>query len=254
MDSVASSLAYPSSPDSVFFMPFVPYAVALSLSVVYLKMRHSKIPMYRSRAKHRFHEVVMLLQRMGELHISARVNAALGVAILREMDKAAKELANVSVAAQDSGSGPGPAGLPGRDARTQHDQDVSPGHINNSSEVESQRQDAASTPVPSRPSETPGTATGMGTPRMPSVPRENAGAKQGSSTPRPPPVSQGGAANTQQPALTPNLALSSPWGDISDIDLFVHFDPGFDLSAVDAALGANLDMGYPQLWTTPWPE
>lgn len=241
MDSVGSSLTYPSSLDSVFIMPFVPYAVALSLSVVYLKMRHSKIPMYRSRAKHRFHEIVTLLQRMGELHTSARVNAALGVAILREMDKAAKELASVSVA-QDAGAGP----VPAREPRS-HEQEVSPGHSSAHIAADSQRQDA--TPLP-RQSGPPGTA--MDTPRMSSAAREQSGARQ-NSTPRPA-VAQG-TASTPQAATAPHVALSTPWEDISDIDLFVHFDPGFDLSAVDAALGANLDMGYPQLWTTtPWPE
>lgn len=34
-------------------------------------------------------------------------------------------------------------------------------------------------------------------------------------------------------------------GDFLDIDLFGYFNPGFDLNAVDAALEADLDIGFP---------
>jgi hypothetical protein len=34
----------------------------------------------------------------------------------------------------------------------------------------------------------------------------------------------------------------------SELDLFGHFDPEFDLSAVDNALEANLDIALPLMW------
>ena len=46
------------------------------------------------------------------------------------------------------------------------------------------------------------------------------------------------------PAILDNLDV--------DVDLFGYFDPSFDLGAIDTALEANLDMGIPQTWNTPW--
>lgn len=62
------------------------------------------------------------------------------------------------------------------------------------------------------------------------------------------------AQGQHQDAAVLGSGVPPSWGNLSDIDLFVHFDPGFDLSAVDTALEANLDMGYPQTWTMQWPE
>lgn len=258
IDNVISSLSSPSSSDSIFIMPFVPYAVALSLSVVYLKMRHSKIPMYRFRAKQRFREIVGLLQNMGELYTSARVNAGLGLAILREMEKTAKELATGG--GGGNGGGGGGASAPGSSSKTSSGSTSTPTrpdsesasssaqHPSNVSAGDSHLREEQHPPA-SRPSHGSSQAPSIMTPAF--TPREVATpASMGSSST----MQQQAAANHPQPAVNSIPAFTASWGDVSDIDLFVHFDPGFDLGAVDAALEANLDMGYPQLWTTPWPQ
>lgn len=184
-----------------------------------------------------------LLQRVGSIYTSARVNAALGVAILREMDKTAKQL----VTSNNAGT-PGPkveASTAARPVSTHEDTTERQVMMRDRfSEVDSgkasQQQQSASagmqrlispvvteggssTPFASRGDNTPSSNAAMELDRM-----------------------------SQHAAAIGNVPPA--WGDLSDIDLFVHFDPGFDLSAVDTALEANLDMGYPQTWTMQWPE
>lgn len=279
-------------------MPFVPYAVALSLSVVYLKMRHSKIPMYRFRAKQRFREIVGLLQSMGELYTSARVNAGLGLAILREMDKTAKELAtgtaggnggglgaggknaggggavsasssapvtrpqskSVSPARQGSsstserhtGSGVDGGGAGGAAAAVQEEQQFAP-VVTSSSTAAVRTSQHGIASAPSTAVAVLSTTREVMTPTSLASPTAQQAAAAAMA------MGVGGAGHGHghpQTVMTSNPDFTTPvsWGDVADIDLFVHFDPGFDLGAVDAALEANLDMGYPQLWNSPWPQ
>lgn len=250
VDLVSSSLSAPSSPDSVSILPFVPYAVSLSLSVSYRKMRYSKVPMYRMRGKLRFKEVVALLKTLGEVYTCARVNAGLGEAILREMDKTAKELANSSGAAAAAS---GTALNPHEATRPAIRKRVSAGmaverRANASVGVgrggKQQQDNASVTPSPrlSHPDET-----------HLHMPPASTAQQANTQHAFPPPIS--GEAITGQQQIDGLGALPSPsFGDILSIDLFGHFDPGFDLNAVDAALEANLDMGFPQMWTAQWPE
>lgn len=230
-------------------MPFVPYSVALSLSVVYLKMRHSKIPMYRLRARHRFQEIVALLQSLGELYTSARVNAALGTSILREMDKAAKELATISSTsgntggsgkAASAGSVPSPHSARRESSHTAEPSPAQPSRMLPGRDMNGPREQKSS-PAMYQPHGGHGSNASPATAPSFTTPRDDTSSALTGSSP---------ATQPQQDMS----AFSTNWGEISDIDLFVHFDPGFDLSAVDAALEANLDMGYPQLWAAPWPE
>jgi hypothetical protein len=44
---------------------------------------------------------------------------------------------------------------------------------------------------------------------------------------------------------------NSMFDQIPELDIFAHFDPSFDLDAVDAAFGDNLDVGMPlnsEIW------
>lgn len=250
VDLVSSSLSAPSSPDSVGILPFVPYAVSLSLSVSYRKMRYSKVPMYRMRGKVRFKEVVALLKTLGEVYTCARVNTGLGEAILREMDKTAKELASSSGAASAaSGSVLNPHGATRPTSRKRTSAGMAIEGEPNAASVrrgEKPQQETtgiAPSPSLSRPGETPL--------HMPPV----SNAQQAGTQPVFPlrPVPDEAATGQQQ--LDGLGALPSPsFGDMLNIDLFGHFDPGFDLNAVDTALEANLDMGFPQMWTAQWPE
>ncbi|ROV88861.1 hypothetical protein VMCG_10194 [Cytospora schulzeri] len=248
VDLVSSSLSTPSSPDSVGILPFVPYAVSLSLSVAYRKMRYSKVPMYRMRGKARFKEVVALLKTLGEVYTCARVNAGLGEAILREMEKTAKELASSSGAsAAANGVLPTP-----HEARPVTRKRVSAGlaterRMNASvRRVEKQQQEnigISSSISPSRPGDTPLQMHPVST-------TQQVDTQQAFHTPPIPDELTPG----QQQVDELDVLSSTSFGDMLDIDLFGHFDPGFDLNAVDAALEANLDMGFPQMWTTQWPE
>lgn len=242
VDAVAASLAQPSSPDGICVLPFVAYAVALSLSVAYQKMRYSRISMYRLRARNRFEEIVALLQRVGSIYTSARVNAALGVAILREMDKTAKQLVtsnNAGTPGAKEGSAARPLPTPHEETPERH--------------VVPQGRPSEADPKAKAPRQQP-TATGLQRLISPVV------TEGGSSTPF---ASRGDITPASATAMefdrmqqqaTAMGNVPPAWGDLSDIDLFVHFDPGFDLSAVDTALEANLDMGFPQTWTMQWPE
>lgn len=196
--------------------------------------------MYRARGRQRFQEIVALLQTLGELYTGAKVNAALGTAILREMDKTAKELANAGT--QDSGNTPIALASSPR---------IEEGETGGASVVPQQQADART--VVGRSREFVGSAL---TPRM--------GVDQHQQSPQQQADGLMAGAHHHHQQAVPSVGMSmaggagsigQAWGSLSDVDLFVHFDPGFDLSAVDAALEANLDMGYPQLWTTSgWPE
>lgn len=77
----------------ICLFPFVPYAVSIALSVQYKKMRYSRTPLFRTRARIGFKDIVALLRSMGDVFINARVNAALGESIWRQMEKTATTLA-----------------------------------------------------------------------------------------------------------------------------------------------------------------
>lgn len=68
-------------------MPFVPYALTLSLSVAYRKWRFSRLPMFRARGGADFKRVLPVLQEMGGIWNSARLNAQLGQAVMLKLDR-----------------------------------------------------------------------------------------------------------------------------------------------------------------------
>lgn len=221
-----------SSTDGLCTLPFVPYAVALSLSVAYRKMRYSRIPMYRLRGKNRFKDVVGLLQQLGEVYTSARVNASLGVSILRELDKTVNELASSSIPTPGDTTMTQSSRLPftGKPSADKHQQSSQPGRPEVCLEVREA---------------TAGSAM------------QQAYASYASHFP----LNSREVANgpTQQRLLLPlnpvePSSTSSLWTRVEDIDLFGHFDPAYNLNAAETALEANLDMGFPQTWTRLWIE
>ncbi|KAL2753245.1 hypothetical protein ACRALDRAFT_2139521 [Sodiomyces alcalophilus JCM 7366] len=86
-------------------VPFVPYAVSLSLSVEYRKMRHSALPMFRSRAVEAFKANCELLKRYKDVFRNARVTYGLGERLLKEMERAATSLAQEAPTAQTPAQG-----------------------------------------------------------------------------------------------------------------------------------------------------
>lgn len=251
-------------------MPFVPYALALSLSVSYRKMRYSKIPLYRLRGKTRFREVVGLLRALSGTFTCARVNAGLGEAILQEMDRTAKGLASSGGAAA-AGAAPASNANPNASRTAPSPTDARPagrralpaevtlGSRRNVyvRETDRQRQGSATAAVTPRPIQ-PGQSPLQQLP-TPNFQHQQQGPGTGSSS-SPAPLSaaatpsQTAMVAQQQPGGTTQPLPATALGDMLDVDIFGHFDPGFDLNTVDAALSANLDMGFPQMWTTPWPN
>ncbi|KKY30288.1 putative fungal specific transcription factor [Diaporthe ampelina] len=254
-DAVSFALSFPTSPDRITVVPFVPYALALSLSVSYRKMRYSKIPLYRLRGKVRFKEIVGMLKKLGETFTCARVNAGLGEAILQEMDKTAKGLvssgaaaAAAAAAATAAANSTTPSPTDARPAsRKALPAEVTLGSKRNVYVREAERQrhgSAAATPRPIQAGQSP----------LQQLPTPNLQPGPGRPPPAPLAAAPGqGAVVAQQPGTTQPLPATA-LGDMLDVDIFGHFDPGFDLSTADAALSANLDMGFPQMWTTPWPN
>lgn len=229
-------------------MPFVPYALALSLSVSYRKMRYSKIPLYRLRGKTRFKEVVALLRKLGDTFTCARVNAGLGEAILQEMDKTAKGLVSsgATVAASANATTPSPTD-PRPASRRALPAEVTLGNKRNVYVREADRQQpgsVAATPRSIQAGQSP--LQQLPTPNLQQV-------GPGRPSPAPLATTPGPGVVAQQPGTSQALPATA-LGDMLDVDIFGHFDPGFDLNTVDAALSANLDMGFPQMWTTPWPN
>jgi hypothetical protein len=80
--------------DQLSLFPFVPYAVSLSLSVAYREMRHSKIPIYRARARFKLQNICDVLQRLGGIFWSASMLGDMGQATIREMDRVYSTVAN----------------------------------------------------------------------------------------------------------------------------------------------------------------
>jgi hypothetical protein len=68
-------------------MPFVPYALALSLGVAYRKWRFSRLPMFRTRGGADFKKVLPALQEMGKIWSTARINGQLGQAVMLKLDR-----------------------------------------------------------------------------------------------------------------------------------------------------------------------
>ncbi|KAF9870474.1 hypothetical protein CkaCkLH20_12141 [Colletotrichum karsti] len=167
-------------------VPLVPYALSLALSVEYRKMRHSALPMFRTRARGAFKSNSELMKRFGDVFWSAKVVASLGERILREMERAATSLAAGAAVPQ-----------------------VSQADVSANGRVEDlMAAPAAQDAVPQVPLATTTSAF-------------------------------------------PNLDTFdfSAVDAIPHVDVFGHFDPNFNLPAVDNVLEANLDIGMPLNWS-----
>ncbi|KAK1753229.1 hypothetical protein QBC47DRAFT_54197 [Echria macrotheca] len=69
-------------------MPFIPYALALSLTTAYRKWRFSRTPMFRVRGKENFREILPLLKELGKVWTSARINSNLGEMVMAHVGQA----------------------------------------------------------------------------------------------------------------------------------------------------------------------
>lgn len=99
--------------DRISYTPIIPYAVSLSLSVMYRKMRYSQIPMFRERGLRAFETNTTLLKKLSETFWCAKTLGGMAEQVLQEMGKAA------AFKAQESGSGSGSG--PGSGTASQED-------------------------------------------------------------------------------------------------------------------------------------
>jgi hypothetical protein len=83
----ATSLVDQEFRDQLVLLPFVPYAVSLSLSVNYRELRRSKIPAHRARARIGVEVNCRILERLGKIFGSAAVMAETGSITLKELDR-----------------------------------------------------------------------------------------------------------------------------------------------------------------------
>ncbi|KAL2169468.1 hypothetical protein VTG60DRAFT_6012 [Thermothelomyces hinnuleus] len=68
-------------------MPFVAYASTLSLSVAYRKWRFSQLPVFRTRGGADFKKVLPVVQELGAIWTTARINGELGQCVLLKLDR-----------------------------------------------------------------------------------------------------------------------------------------------------------------------
>lgn len=68
-------------------MPFIPYALSLSLSVAYRKWRFSKLPVFKTRGKADFQKVLAVLRDFGKIWGNAYLSVKLGDAVVRNLER-----------------------------------------------------------------------------------------------------------------------------------------------------------------------
>ncbi len=67
--------------------PFIPYAMSLSMSIAYREMRHSKLPLHRSRSRAEFQTLCDALSELEGIFWSASTTSEMGKKLLKEMDR-----------------------------------------------------------------------------------------------------------------------------------------------------------------------
>ncbi|KAJ2892327.1 hypothetical protein MKZ38_009998 [Zalerion maritima] len=199
-------------------LPIVPYSVSLALSVAYRKMRYTKVPMYYTRSKGLFATNCGLLRSLGDLFWSAKVLAALGDRVLKEMEKAMS-----SIADQAQGPGQGHGGGGGGEGGG--------GEGGGGGEWSS----GAGRDRASEFADSGGIQAGVG---------DTGSGGSGAHGQ----LSGGGAGVSNASGLMTANPETTFFDSLPDMDLFGHLDPGFNIDAVDAALEANLDLGLQVNW------
>jgi hypothetical protein len=191
-------------------LPWVPYAVSLSLSVAYREMRRTKIPLYRARARGHLQENCSILERLGETFSFASTMAEMGKSTLHEMDR-------VYSVVKES-----------RQRKTHRDRRSGVVEIRSTRDI---------TPLDAA------NEHGMPTPSVyyTRIADDAIGENQPSLPPSPPTdwdLSEESFARFDQ--MNPG-----EFYDIPDFDVFANFDHSFDLEGVDNYLGGNLDLSFP---------
>ncbi|KAJ1326124.1 glucose transport transcription regulator RGT1 [Microdochium nivale] len=196
------------------YLPFVPYAVSLSLSVAYRKMRFSSVPMFRDRGRRAFRENAVMLRSLGDAFWTAKALAGMAEKTLREMDKATASLIEgENGVASPSGHPPVSVASLGGTATT-------------------------TGPAAPMPSGIVGSVGGEGV-----LGGINIGDARTTTQ-----VHHNNNNNLGGDGNGNGSGSSSGMVDVRDIDVFGHLDPTFDIGAVDAVLDGNLDFGTSSNW------
>ncbi|KAK0611219.1 hypothetical protein B0T14DRAFT_571136 [Immersiella caudata] len=228
-------------------MPFVPYALALSLTVAYRKWRFSQTPMFRCRGKDNFRDILPLLADLGKVWTSARINSSLGDAVMAHVSQVERQSRGKAARSgrQDSCNVPGARQIQRRAQKIDHRRQV---------RFQGDDRDGPP-PTPPKASPTNGSGTHLPLPE----------ASLSSSTSRGLPTEGGNAGSVDMGSdsltspcvtgITPSfagtsdetLASSGPEDFLTDLDdtLFQSWDL---MDTVDTCFGNNLDPGCPFTW------
>jgi len=87
--SILSSTVIRDLRDQITLFPFVPYAISLSMSIIYREMRHSKLPFHRVRSRTQFQTLCDALSELSGIFWSASTTSDMGKKLLKEMDRVA---------------------------------------------------------------------------------------------------------------------------------------------------------------------
>lgn len=188
---------------SLSSFPFVPYALSLALRVSYRELRFSRVPLHRSMARDQLLGICGLLEPFVEIYGFVRRLVALAVKTVEEMDRVA---ASVLQARRDGREG---------DAQTMEPSQDGEIHTDLMSNEPAASRSGLPPEMQAEVSELQNaTAAGVGRPHALQIPRYDA--------------AQYTAKSFDSVYQIPDMP-----------DLFEHFDPGFDLDAVDFALVQN---------------
>lgn len=188
---------------SLSSFPFIPYSLSLALRVSYRELRFSSVPLHRSMVRDQLLEICGLLEPFVEIYGFVRRLVALAVKTVEEMDRVA---ALVLQARHEGREGSAQAMRPSED-----------GDIHSGSTKHSSAANRSGLPTDFEPQVSEShDATTAAVERFHTlqIPRYDA--------------AQYAAKNFDSVYQIPNMP-----------DLFEHFDPGFNLDAVDFALVQN---------------
>lgn len=182
--------------------PFIPYALSHALRVSYRELRFSRVPLHRSLARDQLLGICGLLERFTEIYGFVRRLVNLAVRTVEEMDRVA---ASVLQARHDGREG---------NAETMGPEEIQRGSTNN-------RSAGRRTDIP-----------------HPEVQADEASESHNSTT-----AAAERSHTLQIPRYDAAQYTAKSFDSVYQIpdmpDLFEHFDPGFNLDAVDFALVQN---------------
>lgn len=205
-------------------MPFIPYALSISLSVAYRKWRFSQIPMFRARGRDAFMEVLPVLEKWGCVFTSARINYNLAQKVVEGMEKVQD---NIKRKCREGT----PATAPIRDQLKNAMTGANPNGL--SAGLAAAGQSDTAMPGPSSMVGPNGSGE-HATETMPHSDVENIAVSFPVSDPR---------------ALSFNYSFSFP-EDLAGLDLFNFFDEStnMDVGEMDSMFDRNLDPMAPAFW------